>query len=152
MPNQPQQRQNMFTRYSGEQVQQIPAGYIEGMSSMGRAAQGVASFIAQGMADKAKLEVANKQGTIDTRKADAADKANQLKQQGLDSESAYKAYSLAADSEERAYTRIKDATSALGGSMKILEEEISNADTTPERRRQAALELKQTKIDFADST
>jgi len=152
MPNQPQQRQNMFTRYSGEQVQQIPAGYIEGMSSMGRAAQGVASFMAQGMADKAKLEVASKQGTIDARKADALDKANALKQQGLDAESAYKAYSLAADAEDKTYTRVKDATSSLGGSIGILKEEIGNKDTTEERRREAALELKQAKIDFAEST
>ena len=145
-------RGNMFTRYAGEQVQQIPAGYVEGMSSYGRVAQQTASSIAGMMSDQAKIEASGKQGTIDARKADAADKANQLKQQGLDSESAYKAYSLAADSEERTYTRIKDATSALGGSMKILEEEIGNTDTTPERRREAALELKQTKIDFADST
>ena len=41
MPNQSQQG-GMFSRYSGEQVNQIPQGYIEGKSAWGRAAQNVA--------------------------------------------------------------------------------------------------------------
>jgi hypothetical protein len=152
MPNQPQQRQNMFTRYSGEQVQQIPAGYVEAMGSMGKAYASIGASIAGGIGKVKDDEIAGNKATIESRKADAADKANKLKEQGLDAENAYKAYSLAADSEDKTYTRVKDATSALGGSIGMLKEEIGNKDTTEERRREAALELKQAKVDFAEST
>lgn len=122
------------------------------MGSMGRAYASIGQSIAGGINKKKDDEIAGDKATIEARKANALDVANKLKEQGLDAENAYKGYSLAAAAEERTYNRVKDATSALGGSISTLNERIGNKETTEEERRQAGLDLKQAKIDFAEST
>lgn len=45
-----------FQKYQGEQVQQIPAGYVEAMGSMGKAYQNIGASIAGGILEKDKRE------------------------------------------------------------------------------------------------
>lgn len=55
-----------FQKYQGEQVQQIPAGYVEAMGSMGKAYQQVGASIAGGLqeADKRAQEEAKLKGSL----------------------------------------------------------------------------------------
>jgi hypothetical protein len=55
-----------FQKYQGEQVQQIPAGYVEAMGSMGRAYQQIGASIAGGIqeADKRAQEEAKTRGGL----------------------------------------------------------------------------------------
>lgn len=55
-----------FQKYQGEQVQQIPSGYIEAMGSMGKAYQQVGAAIAGGLqeADKRAQEEAKLRGAL----------------------------------------------------------------------------------------
>jgi hypothetical protein len=55
-----------FQKYQGEQVQQIPAGYVEAMGSMGKAYQQIGASIAGGLqeADKRAQEEAKLQGSL----------------------------------------------------------------------------------------
>lgn len=45
-----------FQKYQGEQVQQIPAGYVEAMGSMGKAYQNIGASLAAGIMEKDKRE------------------------------------------------------------------------------------------------
>lgn len=45
-----------FQKYQGEQVQQIPAGYVEAMGSMGKAYQNIGTSLAAGIMEKDKRE------------------------------------------------------------------------------------------------
>lgn len=55
-----------FQKYQGEQVQQIPAGYVEAMGSMGKAYQQVGASVSAGLqeADKRAQEEAKLQGSL----------------------------------------------------------------------------------------
>ena len=55
-----------FQKYQGEQVQQIPAGYVEAMGSMGKAYQQIGASIAGGImeADKRATEEAKLRGAL----------------------------------------------------------------------------------------
>jgi hypothetical protein len=55
-----------FQKYQGEQVQQIPAGYVEAMGSMGRAYASIGQSIAGGIeeADKRAQEEAKTRGSL----------------------------------------------------------------------------------------
>jgi hypothetical protein len=55
-----------FQKYQGEQVQQIPAGYVEAMGSMGKAYASIGQSIAGGLqeADKKATEEAKLQGSL----------------------------------------------------------------------------------------
>lgn len=55
-----------FQKYQGEQVNQIPAGYVEAMGSMGRAYQQIGASIAGGIqeADKRAQEEAKTRGSL----------------------------------------------------------------------------------------
>ena len=55
-----------FQKYQGEQVQQIPAGYVEAMGSMGKAYASIGQSIAGGIqeADKKAQEEAKMQGAL----------------------------------------------------------------------------------------
>ena len=55
-----------FQKYQGEQVQQIPSGYVEAMGSMGRAYQQIGASIAGGImeADKRATEEAKLRGAL----------------------------------------------------------------------------------------
>jgi hypothetical protein len=45
-----------FQKYQGEQVQQIPAGYVEAMGSMGKAYASIGQSIAGGIVEKSKRD------------------------------------------------------------------------------------------------
>jgi hypothetical protein len=151
----------MFSRYSGEQVQQIPAGYAEGMGAMGRAYQSIGQSIGQGFmtkaanvkADKSAGQKATELGLLE-RKADAADMANTLKERGLANEALMKAYASMNESEKDIYGRVKDAVTAQGGIVVDLKAVRDSTDpaVTQEMKDKARLELKNAEADHVALT
>ena len=140
----------MFSRYQNEQVQQIPAGYMEGMSSWGRMAQGLGTSIAGMMAQNRAEEQQAKTNTLKTtenaiagRKADAADRANNLKEQSITNDALLKSWGEVREGEKDVYGRVKDAVTAQGGIVVGLEGIINSTDpeVTAEMKTKAKMEL-----------
>lgn len=115
---------------------------------MGRAAQGVANFIAGGMEKKREAEIAGKRAGLDQAKVDALEEANRLKEKGIDAESAYKAYSLMAESEEKQYNRVRSAYDVLGGTVVSLKEKLADPSVSAEEKAVAKTQLEQANADL----
>lgn len=139
-----------FSRYQSEQVQQIPAGYVEGMSSWGRMAQNLGTSIAGMMAQTRAEEQQAKTNTLKTnenaiagRKADAADRANNLKEQSITNDALLKSWGEVREGEKDVYGRVKDAVTAQGGIVVGLEGIIASTDpeVTAEMKQTAKLQL-----------
>jgi hypothetical protein len=140
----------MFSRYQSEQINQIPAGYVEGMSSWGRMAQNlgsnIASMMTQNRAEEMKSkenEIASKKTNIDERKADALDTANRLKEQGLTQESVYKGYESAHKAEQEGFLRSESGLKAISSLHSSAQGVLRDPESTPEMRAEATKQLQE---------
>jgi hypothetical protein len=141
-------RGSPFSRYSGEQVQQIPAGYMEGMSSWGRMAQGLGSNIANMMSQQRQIEFAEKELTaktsqtnIDARKAAASEENNRLKELGISNDAVHKAYQSTLTAEDSSYNRTSESLKSITALKASAESIIRDPDATPEAKASATKEL-----------
>lgn len=141
-------RGSPFSRYSGAQIQQIPPGYIEGMSSMGRTAQQVGTNIANMMAQQTQIEQSNKELTaktnqtnIDARKAAATEEANRLKELSIGNEAIYKGYQSTVEAENSSYTRTSESLKSITALKASAESILRDPDRTPEEKAAAQKEL-----------
>jgi len=137
----------MFSRYQSEQVNQIPAGYMEGMSSWGRAAQSLGSNIANMMAQNRAEEQNTKSNALKTgenaineRKVAAAERANVIKEGMADTESTYKAYTAVLAADESGYKRISESNKALDAQLEyfgniLKEPKSSEADKAAAQKK-----------------
>lgn len=145
-------RANPFARYSGEQVQQIPAGYVEAMGSMGGAFLNAGKAIAGQVSEDRQLESKSKQTSVDQAKVDALEAGNKIKERALDVESSYKAYSLMTTAEKDQYERVRDAHKATQSMVGTLKDRIDSPETSAADKKQAALDLAQANTDLQGFT
>lgn len=78
MPNQQQGGGGLFARYQGEQVQQIPPGYMESMAAMGQAYANIGKSLAEGFKAKADRDLKIKEIESNTKTANVKEQANTL--------------------------------------------------------------------------
>lgn len=138
----------MFSRYQNEQVAQIPAGYVEGMSSWGRMAQNLGTSIAGMMAQTRAEEQTAKQNTlksgenaINERKVAAAERANTIKEGVADTEATYKGYTALLQADEAGYKRVEAANKSLDAQLEYYGNITKDKDKTPEEKAEATKKI-----------
>ena len=138
----------MFSRYQGESINQIPAGYVEGMSSWGRMAQNLGSNIANMMAQTRQEEQASKtnalktgENAINERKVAAAERANVIKEGQADTEATYKAYTAVLAADEAGYKRAETSSRAIDAQITHYKNVQTDKDATPEQKDEAAKKI-----------
>jgi hypothetical protein len=134
----------MFSRYQSEQINQIPAGYVEGMSSYGRMAQQVGTNIATMMAQNRAEEQQTKQNTLKTgenqineRKVAAAERANVIKEGQADTEATYKAYTAVLAADEAGYKRVEASNKALDSQLQFFKDVQSDPKASAQQKEEA---------------
>jgi hypothetical protein len=138
----------MFSRYQGESINQIPAGYVEGMSSWGRAAQSLGSNIANMMAQNRAEEQNTKTNTLKTgenaineRKVAAAERANVIKEGQADTEATYKAYTAVLAADEAGYKRAESSSKAIDAQIQYYKNVQGDATASPADKEAAGKKI-----------
>jgi hypothetical protein len=118
------------------------------MASRGHAIASIGQNIMNATLQKMQMDrqeksdaIAGSKTEIDKRKADAAEEANRLKEQGLQNESVRQGYEAAIKSEDSAWTRSQEGLKSLTGLKDQYEGTIRDATSSPQQKAEAQKQL-----------